>query len=119
MKKRLTAPRIDGISPKDIIKLRGAIRKVWSWCYPRRLCVARALNEDGEFSTCEACKRIVAKVYPDHIIPCGDLDGGYIERMFCPSSGLQALCNACHRVKTRQERAALAKRAKKSFLDSF
>lgn len=100
--------KIDGLSPDDIKKLRSAIRQVWSWSHARRLCVKRATDHTTGFATCEQCFAIVAKVFPDHITPCGELDGGYIERMFVPSSGLQALCKKCHAKKTRQERRKTA-----------
>lgn len=102
--------KVDGLGPEDLKKLRSAIRKVWSWSYPRKLCVARATQEDG-FSVCEGCHKIVAKVYPDHIIPVGNLDSGFIERMFCPSTGLQALCKKCHGKKTREDNKKLREAA--------
>lgn len=94
---------VDGLGPKDIERLRSAIRQVWSWSRPRQLCVARATMADG-FPRCEKCKQKVPKVYPDHIEPCGDLDEGYIRRMFVPSAKLQALCRKCHNEKTKHER---------------
>ncbi len=95
---------VDGLGPKDKAKLRTAIRQVWSWSHARRLCVKRATNHETGFATCEECFAIVAKVFPDHKNPCGELDGGFIERMFVPSSELQALCKTCHAKKTRLER---------------
>ncbi len=99
---------IDGLSPKDIERIRIAIRKVWSWSYPRKLCIKRATNEDG-FGVCEVCKKIVPKVYVDHIIPVGQVDAGFIDRLFCPSSGLQSCCAKCHRLKTNHERSVSRK----------
>ena len=96
---------VDGLSPKDIEKIRRAIRQVWSWSYPRRLCLKRALQADG-FSVCELCKKTVPKVYADHLENVGDVDAGFIERLFCPSNQLQAICKKCHDVKTRAERQA-------------
>ena len=104
--KKVKEVPIDGLSPKDIAKIRTALRRVWSWSYARRLCIKRALT-DNEFSICEECKTVVAKIYPDHIIPCGDMDDGFLSRLFCPSSGLQALCKKCHQKKTNAERRAL------------
>lgn len=98
--------KIDGLSPGDIAKLRTAIRKVWSWSYPRRLCVQRATDKEG-YGRCELCKKRCPKVYADHITPCGDVDAGFIKRVFCPSSKLQALCKKCHDKKTYAERKAL------------
>ena len=90
---------VDGISPKDIAAIQKALRQVWSWSHPRKLCLARALNSDG-FSVCEKCKKIAPKVFADHITPVGIFDAGYIERLFCPSFKLQALCKKCHDAKT-------------------
>lgn len=96
---------VDGLGPRDIKRLRSHIRTVWGWSYARKLCVQRCLVEGG-FSRCEQCKQIVPKIYPDHIIPCGDVDEGYIARMFVPSRFLQGLCNKCHNAKTNDERWA-------------
>lgn len=96
--------KVDGLGPDDKKKLRTAIRQVWSWSYPRRLCVARATDTLTGFATCEQCQATVAKIYPDHIIPAGEFDSGFIDRMFVPSKELQALCKKCHQVKTNAER---------------
>lgn len=98
---------VDGLSPKDIEKIRRAIRQVWSWSTPRKLCIKRATHKDG-FPRCEACKKKVPKIYPDHIEPVGNVDSGFIARLFVPSIQLQALCKKCHDQKTRAERALKA-----------
>lgn len=106
MTKKKKPEKFDGLGPDDKKKLRTAIRQVWSWSHARRLCVARATDKVTGFATCEGCLATVAKIYPDHIKPVGELTEGFIERMFCPSSGLQALCIRCHRKKTNVERKA-------------
>lgn len=103
--KKAKVPKIDGLSPADIAKIRTAIRQVWHWSYPRKLCVARCTGKDG-FQKCEKCKKRAPKVFVDHIINVGDVDGGFIARLFCPSSELQGLCAECHRLKTALERKA-------------
>lgn len=95
--------KIDGLSAKDVEKIRRAIRQVWSWSWPRRLVVKRCLLPNG-FSRCEQCKIKCAKIYVDHIERVGDVDGGFIARLFVSSSKLQGLCNDCHKLKTKQER---------------
>ena len=60
-------------------------------------------------SRCELCLALVAKVYADHIVPVGAFGAGFIERMFIPSSELQALCTKCHGRKTRKENKERAK----------
>lgn len=102
--KQVKLEKVDGLGPDDIKKLRTAIRKVWSWSRARKLCIERATGKDG-FPRCEKCKKKVPKVFPDHIIPCGELDEGYIKRMFVSSNRLQALCQKCHRIKTNEENA--------------
>lgn len=73
----------------------------------------------GEFSTgrakygyqCASCKEIFKSkdIRMDHIEPAVPLDGWqgfdvFIERMFCDEDGFQALCDACHTVKTTEEK---------------
>lgn len=104
--------KVDGLSSSDIEKISKAIRQIWSWSTPRRLCIARATGKDG-FPICEKCTTKVPKVYPDHIIPVGSMVSGhdvqYIERMFTPSKNLQALCRKCHAKKTRLDNEQLAR----------
>lgn len=102
-KKKVKTERIDGLSPEDVKRVRSAIRQVWQWSYPWRLAKARAIGEDG-FCYCEKCKDKVPKVYIDHIENVGDVDEGFIKRLFVPSHKLQALCKKCHDAKTKEER---------------
>lgn len=103
MKKKNKPEPINGLSSKDILKIRQAIRQIWHRSYPRRLCVKRATNSDG-FFCCEKCNKIVPKIFIDHIIPLGSLEGDFLARLFCPSTMLQALCKQCHNTKTKGER---------------
>lgn len=102
-KKKKEETPVDGLSRKDIEKIRRAIRQVWSWSYPRKLCIKRATGIDG-FPICEICREKVPKVYPDHIIPVGSFDSGFVERLFCSSSSLQAICKKCHLIKGANDR---------------
>jgi hypothetical protein len=59
---------------------------------------------------CEHCGKTYAQkgVQVDHIDPVVELSGfvdfnTYIDRLFCPSSGLQVLCKNCHKIKTLAE----------------
>ncbi len=97
-KKELT----DGFNEKDKERVRIALRKVWAWSYSRKLCLERAIGPDG-FSICEQCKTKAPKVYPDHIKPIGEVDTLIIERMFIPSTQMQALCKKCHGEKTKRD----------------
>lgn len=94
----------DGLGTHERTKISSAIRQVWQRCYARRLAVKRCTREDG-FQYCEKCgiKTPGAKI--DHINQVGPVsEPGFIERLFCPSSGLQALCKKCHAEKTKLER---------------
>ena len=109
MSKKSKLPAIDGLSPKDLVKLRAAIRQVWSWSTPRRLCIKRTTGADG-FRYCEKCNKRAPNIFVDHITPAGELlSDGYIERMWCPSIQLQALCKECHNAKTKEERIGRSK----------
>lgn len=105
MGKKAKKQKIDGLSSENVKRIRAAIRKVWEWSTPRKLCLARSVGSDG-FPRCEKCKKRVPKVYADHLTPVGDVDAGFIDRLFCPSKFLQALCKKCHSVKTAAERKA-------------
>lgn len=103
MAKKKKLPKIDGLGPEDEKRLRNAIREVWSWNYARKLCIQRATDQAG-FGKCEGCKKKVPKLFADHIEPIGEFDSRtFIDRMFLPSSYLQALCKKCHDAKTRVE----------------
>lgn len=105
-RKKKLVQLIDGLNPKDIENIRKALRQVWSWSYPRKLCIARATDKNG-FGRCELCRKRVPKLFADHIRPVGLVDAGFIDRMWCSSKFLQALCKKCHDKKTRQERKDL------------
>src|SRR3989304_2565831 len=102
--KKLPIKKIDGINPQDKSKIRSAIRQVWHRSYPRKLCVSRSIDKGG-FPVCEKCGKRVPKNFVDHIKPCGDLmSNGFIKRMWVSSDGLQALCDACHKIKTKEDK---------------
>lgn len=98
--------KTDGLGPHEIKRIRTAIRKVWHQSYARKLCVDRCVGRGG-FSYCEKCKKRSPKVFIDHIENVGDVDSGFIERLFCPSKGLQGLCKQCHDKKTKEERTTM------------
>ena len=101
--------KIDGWNPKDITRLRSAIRQVWSWSEPPKLVRKRCLLSNG-FSKCEKCKKTVPKIFVDHIQVMGSVFGeGYLERMGAASDRLQGLCKKCHDAKTKIERMAASK----------
>ena len=94
----------DGLGPKELRRIRTALRQVWSWSLAHRLVRKRCQILGTDFARCEKCKQRAAKVYVDHINRLGAVDKGFIERLFVPSAKLQGLCRACHGAKTRLER---------------
>lgn len=60
---------------------------------------------------CAACKKLfkIGDVVVDHIDPVIDPKAGfvdwntYIDRLFCPLSNLQCLCDWCHKIKSAAE----------------
>lgn len=95
--------KTDGLGPVETAKIRSAIRLVWHRSHARQLVVKRCIGDDG-FSYCEQCHKRAPKVFIDHIQRVGELDGGFIERLFTPSQNLQGLCKLCHNEKTKEER---------------
>lgn len=104
MKKKID--KTDGIGPHEIKKIRQAIRLVWHRSHARKIAVTRATGKDG-FYRCEKCAKKTPQLKVDHINLVGDVDEGFINRLFCPSTGLQSLCKKCHDTKTKEERKAL------------
>lgn len=109
MSKKRKKAKIDGFGPREKQMVRNAVRQVWQRSLARRLAVKRATGADG-FPRCEGCGKKVPKVTIDHMVAVGEMDGGFLERMFCPSSGLKALCYPCHGKKTRADNKALEDR---------
>lgn len=92
----------DGLNEKDCERIGKALRNVWAWSHSRKLCIERATCGEG-FPKCELCKARVPKVYVDHIEPVGTIDARIIERLFVPSTKMQALCKKCHGEKTKRD----------------
>lgn len=103
----------DGMGAHEISKIRSALRQVWQRSLARRLVVKRCERKKDKdiFYECEECEREVPQIKIDHIVQVGDLDEGFLQRLFCPSAGLQGLCKKCHDEKTKAERAEKKKRA--------
>lgn len=97
----------DGLGPHEISKIRSAVRQVWQRSHARKVAIKRCTEKTGDniFYRCEECDELVPQIKVDHIEACGDVDEGFIRRMFCPSTDLQCLCNRCHKIKTKAERA--------------
>lgn len=106
---------IDGFGPKEVSRIRSALRDVWRYSKAHQIVVRRCLIKDG-YSRCEKCKEKCPKVLVDHIQPCGTpADPLYIGRLMVPSKKLQGLCKKCHDKKTSVERKA----SKAVYTDDF
>lgn len=106
-----------GLGPIEIAEIRKAMRQVWMRISKaRKTVVKRCLVQKG-FSKCELCGDIVAKIHVDHIKVVGDLDAGYLDRLWCSSNEMQGICDSCHSEKTKQERKEA--KAKKKEISSF
>ncbi len=95
--------KVDGLGPEEIKRVRSAIRQVWSWSHAKRLVVQRCTDKDG-YPRCEKCKKRCPKIFVDHIEKVGDVDEGFLKRLFVPSTKMQGLCKKCHDAKTKWER---------------
>lgn len=110
--KKVEPPPVDGLGPKERKRLSDVIRQVWQRCYARRQCAKRCALP-GDYHRCEKCGATVPKIHIDHIEPAGSIyDADFLDRLFCPSSRLQGLCKACHKIKTGDEAAARQEAAK-------
>jgi hypothetical protein len=95
---------IDGLGPKEISRIRSALRDVWRYSKAHQIVKKRCIGKDG-FPRCEKCLKKCPQILVDHIVPCGTpLEPGYVHRLMVPSNMLQGLCKKCHDKKTRQER---------------
>lgn len=95
--------KTDGLGPLEIKKIRTALRLVWHRSFARSLVVERCLDSKG-FPRCEKCNCRTPALKVDHVEKVGDVDSGFIERLFAPSMFLQGLCKKCHDEKTKEER---------------
>jgi hypothetical protein len=95
--------KTDGLGPYEVKKIRSALRLVWHRSHARKLVVIRCTGKDG-FARCEKCRKKTPALKIDHITNVGELDGGFIKRLFIPSKYLQGLCRECHNLKTKEER---------------
>ena len=104
-KQKVKIELLDGWgNPKEIEQVRKAIRQVWSrGSNSRKIAKKRCMNDDG-FYVCEKCNKMTPKIEIHHLHTVGDLNDGYLARLFCPSSQLWSLCPSCHGKLTRAER---------------
>lgn len=119
-------------TPKDRNDIKGAIRRVFSRSELRNSIIDAAIVEHSDparpkvkkWCLCNVCKKPEAKSYMevDHILPVIPVDSSFealgadatIDRIWCEKNNLQAICPACHLLKTNEEKAA-----KKAYKDSL
>lgn len=119
------------ITPKERGLLKGAIRRVFSRSDLRRKVIEDALIEGHadpsrprvkRWCQCAVCGKPEAKSYVavDHVQPVIPIDSSFEElgldatadRTWCDPKNLQAICPACHDIKTQSE-GALRRKQKK------
>ena len=104
-------------SPNGYIK--SALRRIWRWSPERREALSKSRISKGQYA-CASCLKSYDKkdVAIDHVDPVVDPRKGfegwdvYICRLYCPARNLQALCRACHSIKSKEENA-LRRKCKK------
>lgn len=106
--------------------IRGNLRRTSQKWPPIANSLKQARVDRGEY-LCAGCKQVVPattkvdgkrvkNVHVDHIDPVVDPTKGFenwdvfIERMFVEAEGLQVLCDACHKIKTDNEKAIAKER---------
>lgn len=104
--KKVKQKPFDGFGPKEKKNARNALRLVWQRSHARKLVIKRCTGKDG-FPRCEKCKKKTPVVKVDHIKRIGEMDSGFISRLFVPSKDLQGLCPPCHQKKTNSENSVL------------
>lgn len=118
-KKTKEEQKLDGgIGPIEKAEIRKVMRQLWMrLSKARKIVVKRCLTDKG-FSKCELCGETVPKIHVDHIKVVGELDEGYLERLWCSSKEMQGICDQCHNGKTKEERKeAKEKKAQQEFLN--
>lgn len=98
--------------------IRSGLRQKSRWWKPITQCKLEAkrpykgTNKRQKFEyQCNECKNWFMEklINVDHIHPAGSLNcaadlPAFVERLFCETDNLQVLCEACHNVKTQNER---------------
>lgn len=103
MAKKKKNVKTDGFGPYEKSKVRAAVRDVWRHSLPHKLVRDRCSLKDG-YSKCELCRKKVPKIFVNHKITVGDVDEGFLKRMFVSADLLEGICDPCHKPITAAER---------------
>jgi hypothetical protein len=106
-------------APFNKSRLRSAIRREWLYSELRKQALASARVERGLYK-CSTCSKIVGpkEIEINHKLVCTPDDGLntgkdwgiFIERLlYVNQSGLEALCEACHKIVSAKEKEQKAK----------
>ena len=103
-------------SAQKVNFIRNGLRGLWQKWPPRYFVrhaayVETKINDDtgrkAKHYKCAHCNLTFpqTKTSIDHIVPVGSLRdwNEHIEKLFCPASNLQLLCNICHKIKTKKD----------------
>lgn len=86
--------------------IKASLRRTWGRSKQRTSALANARVERGKYK-CAACIGIFGRknINVDHITAIGRFVNfdQYIERLFVETKGLQVLCTACHKAKTKKD----------------
>ena len=116
MSKEPKSKKIKKVVPLQT-KIMSALRKVWRYSELKKEAISRAKDlSNPKHIICAGCKQSIHEklISVDHIDPIiteiGFTDwNNVIKRMlYCPVENLAALCESCHKAKTKQESAARA-----------
>ncbi len=127
VKKKRAVKRVKVVKPRNAGTMtesafwsfiRSGLRQKSRWWKPITECKLAAKrtykgpNKRQKFEyQCNQCKNWFPEkqINVDHIEPAGSLNcaadlPGFVERLFCEQDNLQVLCEACHDIKTKNEK---------------
>lgn len=127
VKKKRATKRVKVVKPRNAGTMtesafwsfiRSGLRQKSRWWKPITECKLKAKraykgpNKRQKFEyQCNQCKGWFPEkqINVDHIEPAGSLNcaadlPGFVERLFCEQDNLQVLCEACHDIKTKNEK---------------
>jgi len=127
VKKKRATKRVKTVKPRNAGTMtesafwsfiRSGLRQKSRWWKPITECKLAAkraykgTNKRQKFEyQCNQCKSWFPEkqINVDHIEPAGSLNcaadlPGFVERLFCEQDNLQVLCEACHDIKTKNEK---------------